>query len=1142
MSGLFGGGQQPQQQQPTSTTVTNTNLPAWAQPYSEKILGQASALTDINQNPYQQYQGQRLADFTPMQQQAFNTIGGMQVSPQNQQATGLAGMAGLGSLGAGQQYNQMATNPGAVSAFMSPYQQNVTDYQKQQAVMDYNRAAPAQQAQATNAGAFGGSRQAIVEGEAQRNLQNQLAGIQATGSQNAFQNAQQAQQFGANLGMQGYNQALQGANTLGQLGQNQYGQQTGINAAQQQAGAQQQAFNQQGLTNQYQDFLNQQNYPYQQLGFMSDILHGTPTGGVTSAQTSQAAPSMMSQIGGSLGGIGSLAGAYNAYNKAEGGEIKSYAEGGDVTGQPLGLGSLVDQQTAVNAGQHGNKSPTALQALALYSPQIAELQQQQAQKPTEDVITQLAAMANPQQQPQQPQQPQPQQMARGMPPRPEEEQQMADGGLASLPSNNFNPENYAGGGIIAFAEGDEVKPVVEEAPAPAKKTAVQIKAEAKAAADAVKDAVARARVGADASTDMGQRTTPAKPTVPAGEYDPNYKSVEKPPMGEYDPNSPTKAKPRPFGVNDKSALRGIASVAGRGATAGLNLSRAALMAAGRAAGPLGVGLTAYEIAKPIAEKTGITQAVSDMFNDDDIKNAGLAAVAPSEPAKKPDDKTVLDMFGKAESSGGKFNENPNSSASGMYGITAGTFEGIKKNNPDLPNVSFDEFKALKPEEQAVYASALQKENQQRLTKANIPLTPLNQYTMWFSGDTKLARAGANAPISSVLSETQIAANPWSAGKTVGEVRGILARNLSGKGTTSAAAPATADPTKQGIASVAPEQALGDTSQMSRASWAQNQYANPTTTAAATPDPKAADPYSYEAMRPQLMDRAVHPEKYEKPMAEYLAQSKENMKAMGIDPEKHFTELANKFSSEAAEAKKSRNVGLWMSAAQGFFAMAAQTGPGSQYALANFAKGAGVGAKEAEKVLGEYTSANKDIAKASREMEIAKYTQNIKLWEYATSLKQQAELKQQGLLTNLTTHVEGSETRRALAKNTQANQDVTNQIRQQEANTREREATARAEVAQQNNRAKVIALVDARIKADTKDSALTTQIDNLTASLSKDPTKQGDAQARLRAAKTARENLRREHLRQATAEVNGEGAGGGAGAAVNTAGWSNLRVR
>ena len=436
------GGGQPQQQQPTSSTVTNTSLPAYAQPYVEKIFGQAGALTDINQNPYQQYGGQRVADFTPMQQQAFNTIGGMQVSPQNQQATGLAGAAGLGSLGAGQNYNQMATSPGAMQAFMSPYQQNVTDFQKQQAVMDYGRALPGMNAAATNKGAFGGSRQAIVEGEGQRNLQNQLAGIQATGSQNAFQNAQQAQQFGANLGLQGYGQALQGANTLGQLGQNQYGQQMGINSAQQQAGAQQQAFNQQGLTNQYQDFLNRQNYPYQQLGFMSDILRGTPTGGVTSTQTSQAAPSMFGQIAGlGLAGYG----LSNAFGKKAGGIIQGYKHGGEVRHfESGGITSLLaDPSTEIAAK---SKLPPINQATALAKfmlPAITEMHRPVANPGTTTVAEDMAREILSRGQPQMPQQ---------MEQAPQQEQDMEQSGIAGLPVNNFAPENYDGGGIIAFKD------------------------------------------------------------------------------------------------------------------------------------------------------------------------------------------------------------------------------------------------------------------------------------------------------------------------------------------------------------------------------------------------------------------------------------------------------------------------------------------------------------------------------------------------------------------------------------------------------------------------------------------------------------------------------------------------------------------
>lgn len=406
-----GGGGQQQQPQPTTTTQTMSNLPAWAQPYSEQLLGKAQALTDTNTNPYESYTGDRLAGFTPMQQQAFQNIGGMQVSPQTGQATGLAGLAGMGSLGAGANYMNMATNPAAIQAFMSPYQQNVTDWQKQQAISDYGRQLPGLGAKAAQSGAFGGSRQALVESEAQRNLQNQLAGIQAQGSQNAFNAAQQAQQFGAGLGLQGYGQALQGANTLGQLGQQQYQQQMGINTAQQQAGAQQQAMNQQQLTNQYQDWLNRQNYPYQQLAFMSDILHGTPTGGVTTQQQYQATPSLWSNIG----GLGQLAGGIGALYKSgifgkEGGSVpdglKSYASGGSVN--PLNrlmspnFSAGVDYET--RAAQQGQ--PTMLPLIDLA--QLSQVKQE-VQRPS---------------------------------------------GIAGLPAPNLDQEqtfNAARGGIIAFA-------------------------------------------------------------------------------------------------------------------------------------------------------------------------------------------------------------------------------------------------------------------------------------------------------------------------------------------------------------------------------------------------------------------------------------------------------------------------------------------------------------------------------------------------------------------------------------------------------------------------------------------------------------------------------------------------------------------
>jgi hypothetical protein len=232
-------------------------------------------------------------------------------------------MAGLGSLGiagqavgAGQRYNQMAQNPRSMQGFMSPYMQNVVDYQKSQAVRDYDIGQQSLNAQAARSGAFGGSRQAIQGAEAQRALGSQLQGIAATGSQNAFQNAQQAQQFGANLGMQGLQTGLQGygqmgqaAGTLGQLGTQQIGAQKDIINMQSQAGAQQQAQEQQKINQSIQDYATAQQYPYMQLGIMNSMLRGLPLQSSTT-QMYQAQPSTGQQLMGY--GLGAL-GAYKAF-------------------------------------------------------------------------------------------------------------------------------------------------------------------------------------------------------------------------------------------------------------------------------------------------------------------------------------------------------------------------------------------------------------------------------------------------------------------------------------------------------------------------------------------------------------------------------------------------------------------------------------------------------------------------------------------------------------------------------------------------------------------------------------------------------------------------------------------------------------
>jgi hypothetical protein len=350
---------------PTSTTVQNTNIPAYAQPYVESTLGKAAALTDTSNNPYQPYQGQQVATFTPMQNQAFQNVGNQQIAPQLNDASNIAyqtGQYGLGTQGTaaqlqnaslglgamaantGNQYAQQATNPAAQQAYMNPYLQASLQPALQEVQRQYDITGTQQMGNAARSGAFGGSREALMAAENQRNKNTAMNQMIGQGYNNAFQQAQQAQQFGANLGLQGLQAGQQGvqgavgagqyglaglgqagasASTLGQLGQTQFGQEQAANQAMLSAGTQQQALQQKALDVDYQKYQAQLNYPYQQIGFMSDLLRGLPL--TQQSQSMYQNPSMVSQAAG-LGTAGmGMYGMYNMMNKAEGGQIK----GGD---------------------------------------------------------------------------------------------------------------------------------------------------------------------------------------------------------------------------------------------------------------------------------------------------------------------------------------------------------------------------------------------------------------------------------------------------------------------------------------------------------------------------------------------------------------------------------------------------------------------------------------------------------------------------------------------------------------------------------------------------------------------------------------------------------------------------------------------
>jgi hypothetical protein len=144
---------------------------------------------------------------------------GLQAQQTGQQIGNQAQNYAAQAAGAGQQYANQATNPNAMQSYMSPYMQNVVDVQNREAARNSAIQGTQEQAQAAKAGAFGGSRDAIMRAERARNLATLQNQNQAQGLQSAYQQAQQAQQFGAGLGLQGLSGAQQGLGTALQGGQ-----------------------------------------------------------------------------------------------------------------------------------------------------------------------------------------------------------------------------------------------------------------------------------------------------------------------------------------------------------------------------------------------------------------------------------------------------------------------------------------------------------------------------------------------------------------------------------------------------------------------------------------------------------------------------------------------------------------------------------------------------------------------------------------------------------------------------------------------------------------------------------------------------------------------------------------------------------
>lgn len=336
-SGKGGGASAPTQ---TTSTVNQSNLPEYARPYYESLMQRAQS---VSNDPYQAYTGQRIAPLTDSQNQAISTVQNNVGSYQpffdqassNFQQAGSFDPTQVQNTYQAQNYTpQNWIDPNVANQYMSPYMQGVVDIGKREANRDYNIQQQARDSQAAQSGAFGGYRDAILNAEANRNLNTQLQDLQTKGMQDAYQtglgafNADRQAQFGAaglnsqnqqqqsQLGMAATNANNQMGLSNAQLGLSVGQAQAGLGQATQQGaiadaqallntGAVQQAQQQTGLDTAYADFINQRDYDRNNLNWLSGILRGVPTSANTTTTGYQAPPSMVSQISGlGLGAAG----------------------------------------------------------------------------------------------------------------------------------------------------------------------------------------------------------------------------------------------------------------------------------------------------------------------------------------------------------------------------------------------------------------------------------------------------------------------------------------------------------------------------------------------------------------------------------------------------------------------------------------------------------------------------------------------------------------------------------------------------------------------------------------------------------------------------------------------------------------------
>jgi hypothetical protein len=265
-------------------TGTESNLSNWAGPYVTDMLGKGQALSNM---PYEQYSGQLTAGASPLQSQAFTTAGGLASPSSIGNAATTAGGIATKAQGLAYQPTTTSFDTTQANAYMNPYLQASLNPQLEEARRQSQITQQQNAAKMTQAGAFGGSRQAILDAETQRSLGSNLANITGQGYNTAYDkamaqfNADQARkmqeaQYGAGFGLQGLQTGLQAAQAQGALGTAQNQADLSNLTAQLGAGTAQRGIESEGIAADKAAFEEARTNPFKMVQFQQSLLQGLP--------------------------------------------------------------------------------------------------------------------------------------------------------------------------------------------------------------------------------------------------------------------------------------------------------------------------------------------------------------------------------------------------------------------------------------------------------------------------------------------------------------------------------------------------------------------------------------------------------------------------------------------------------------------------------------------------------------------------------------------------------------------------------------------------------------------------------------------------------------------------------------------------